>query len=69
MSSREHIVLKKHNIYEVAKKTGRDPQELELLYYAAQRKNEVWVFTIEIKEARMPRQEAQADYGHREDGD
>lgn len=51
----EVIVLTNRNVHEVAKKTGRAVDELEIMYYMAQRRNEMVVFTIATTEWRIPK--------------
>ena len=49
----EVLILSRDNIHEVAKKTGRRLDELQIMYYVAQSRNEYVVFTIDIFEWRI----------------
>lgn len=51
----EFLVLKKDNIHEIAKRTGKDPNELEVQYYFALARNEFIVFAVETVEWRFER--------------
>lgn len=51
----EVLILSKENIHEVAKKTNRRVDELEIMFWYAQTRNEYVVFTVETVEWRIPK--------------